>query len=72
MKYDPLNGLAQDLDLARRQRSARLSGLESPAALVSSFHGINFAVGDAVYDTVTGSPGEVIGSGVAEVQTEGG
>jgi hypothetical protein len=70
MILDPLGGLAADLDLARQQRAARLLDVSPPGALLADLHGIGGAVGDRVQDTVTGSPAEVLGFGVENVQVE--
>lgn len=66
---NPLDGLAADLDLSRKQRASRLRGVAPPDALLSDLHTIPFGVGDTIHDTVTGIEGVILGFGVEQVQT---
>lgn len=62
--------LAADLDLARRQRAARLSTVRDPDTLMADLHSMAFSTGDTVTDTVTGLTATVEGFGVEQVPTE--
>jgi hypothetical protein len=65
-----LDGLAADLDLARRQREARLKSVAPPDTLLSDLHTIPFAIGDPVRDSVSGIDGVILGFGVEQIPTE--
>ena len=62
-----LDQAGKDLELARARRKARVGKVPGPAAILSDLHAIPFAVGEKVFDTVTGLEAEVVGSGVRNV-----
>jgi len=63
-----LEQAGKDLELQRARRRAKVGKVPTPEQILSDLHNIPFAVGEKVYDTVTGQEVEVVGSGVRNVE----
>jgi hypothetical protein len=64
-----LRVLGGELELIQRRQRAAIGEVPGPAALGEELHQIPFTVGEQVIDAVTGELVEVLGSGVANVET---
>jgi hypothetical protein len=61
--------LGGELELIQRRQRAAIGQVPGPSALGEELHQIPYTVGEQVIDTVTGEVVEVLGSGVANVET---
>jgi len=66
-----LDELAKDLALQTGKVRAAVGQVPPPAALLTELQNIPFNLGDKVVDSVTGEEGVILGSGIANVPSEG-
>jgi hypothetical protein len=60
--------LGGELEVTRARVRASVGKIPPPDSILADLHGIFFAVGERVIDTVTGEEVEVLGAGVQNVE----
>jgi len=65
-----LSVLGGELELLVARQRAALRNVPGPQALLSSLQGIEFVPGDVVIDSVTGQRGEILGTGITNIEAE--
>lgn len=65
-----LDSLAKDLNLIVRRIRSSVGTVPGPQAVLSELQGIDFQIGERVYDTVNGEEVQVLGTGITNIPSE--